>query len=142
MKNNLLTSFLMALGLFLVSGPIFAHHGDAGRYAETVTTVTGTVVEFQFINPHAMIFIDVKDENGKVERWQGELGGPNTLSRGFGWTKNTLKPGDKITMIGRRLKNGSNYIGLNEMSKVIATDSGKELFHGGGGGGAPQQAPY
>jgi hypothetical protein len=107
---------------------LLAHHGDAGRYEDTLTLLNGTVVELQFINPHSMIVIDVLDEAGKPVRWRAELVAPTGLIRQFGWNKNTLKPGDKITVIGRRVKSGSPYINLTEMAKIVLTDSGKELF--------------
>jgi hypothetical protein len=61
-------------------------------------------------------------------KWRAELGSANALVKQFGWTKNTLKPGDKITVIGRRVKGGSPYINLTEMAKVVLTSSGKEIF--------------
>src|SRR3989304_10333541 len=105
MKCKLLMLMVVAVG-FWVSIPAVAHHGDAGRYDETLVTVNGSVVELQMINPHSIIVLDVPDTNGKVTRWQAEMGGPNALARGFGWTRNTLKPGDKITLMGRRGKEG------------------------------------
>jgi hypothetical protein len=111
-----------------MSVPVFAHHGDAGRYDENVVTLNGTVVELQMINPHSIVVIDVPDAGGKVTRWQAELGGPNALSRGFGWTRNTLKPGDKVTLMGRRVKSGAPYMNLTERAVVYLTDSKKLLF--------------
>jgi hypothetical protein len=108
---------------------LLAHHGDAGRYEETLTLLTGSVVELQFTNPHSIIVMDVTDEAGKTVRWRAELGGPTALIRQFGWNKTTLKPGDKITVIGRRVKSGSPYINLTEMAKIVMTESGKEIFH-------------
>ena len=110
---------------------LLAHHGDAGRYEENLTLLTGSVVEMQFTNPHSIIVMDVADEAGKVVRWRAELGGPAGLIRQFGWTKTTLKPGDKITVIGRRVKSGSPYINLTEMAKIVMADSGKEIFKTG-----------
>src|SRR5688572_13210193 len=104
------------------------HHGDAGRYEESLTLLNGKVVEVQFINPHSIIVFDVTNESGKAVRWRGELGAPNTLSREFGWTKSTLKAGDKIILIGRRLKNGSPYLNLTETAKIVMTEGGKEIF--------------
>ena len=80
------------------------------------------------INPHSIIVLDVPDASGKVTRWQAEMGGPNALARGFGWTKNTLKPGDKITVIGRRVKSGAPYMNLTERAVIYMTDSKKLLF--------------
>jgi len=119
MMTNLLLSLVMLL----------AHHGDAGRYEEGLTLLTGTVVELQFINPHSLIVMDVTDDGGKPVRWRAELGGPAGLIKQFGWNKTTLKPGDKITVIGRRVKSGSPYINLTEMAKIVMADTGKEIFH-------------
>jgi Family of unknown function (DUF6152) len=119
MMTNLLLSVVILL----------AHHGDAGRYEDNLTLLTGTVVELQFINPHSIIVLDVADKDGTPVRWRGELGGPANLIKQFGWNKTTLKPGDKITVIGRRVKSGAPYINLTEMAKIVMADSGKEIFH-------------
>jgi hypothetical protein len=121
-----------AVGLALgFSVPAFAHHGDAGRYDESLVTLNGSVVELQMINPHSIIVLDVPETGGKKTRWQAEMGGPNALARGFGWTKNTLKPGDKITLIGRRVRSGAPYMNLTERAVVYMTDSKKLLFRTG-----------
>jgi len=114
--------------LVLIGGTAFAHHGDAGRYEETLTTVSGTVIELQLINPHSFIVLDVKDAGGRSLRWRGELGSPAVL-KGWCWTNTTLKAGNKITMRGRRLKNGQPFMTLSEQARVIDA-SGKELFRG------------
>src|SRR5436190_4653571 len=108
MKKILLCALSVAVGLLVMSGPVWAHHGDADRYIEDVVTITGTVVQVQFVNPHALIVFDV-NEGGKMTRWQAELGGPQQLARQFGWTNRTLKAGDKITLTGRRAKSGAPY---------------------------------
>jgi hypothetical protein len=126
-KLMLLVAVAVALGL---SAPVFAHHGDAGRYDEALVTLNGSIVELQMINPHSIIVIDVP-EAGKTTRWQAEMGGPNALARGFGWTKNTLKPGDKVTLVGRRVKSGAPYMNLTERAVVYMTDSKKLLFRTG-----------
>src|SRR5687768_12423704 len=102
----MIEKFLVIASLLLV------HHGDAGRYEDNLILLNGTVVEMQFINPHSIIVFDVAGDGGKSMRWRGELGAPNTLSRQFGWTKSTLKAGDKIKLIGRPLKGGSPYLNL------------------------------
>ena len=123
-KLVLVLAVAVALGFSL---PVFAHHGDAGRYDEALVTLNGSVVELQMINPHSIIVVDVA-EGGKTTRWQAEMGGPNALARGFGWTRNTLKPGDHITLIGRRVKSGAPYMNLTERAVVYLTDSKKLLF--------------
>jgi hypothetical protein len=119
-----------AVVLSAVAAPLWAHHGDAGRYDENLVTLNGSVVELQMINPHSIIVLDVA-EGGKTTRWQAEMGGPNALARGFGWTRNTLKPGDKITLIGRRVKSGAPYMNLTERAVVYQTESKKLLFRTG-----------
>jgi Family of unknown function (DUF6152) len=99
--------FVSAIAL-LPMGPAFAHHGAAGYEASQIT-VKGTIVEFDFINPHCQLFLDVTDDAGKVTKWDGEFTTPGTLRR-RGWTKEMFKPGDQITLIGNRAKNGGNLI--------------------------------
>ena len=106
-----------------------AHHGDAGRYTETVKTVTGTVVEFQFINPHSLLTIEVIDENGENVEWHGELGPPNSLENRWGWDRNTFQVGDVITMTGRSLRNGGPYMTLSEKSRLLDAE-GNEIYVG------------
>src|SRR5437868_11726894 len=84
---------LMLLGM--TAGLVFAHHGDAGRYEDTLIVLTGTVVDLQLVDPHSIIVFDVTDEKGAQVRWQAELNGKAGLAKAFGWTKNTVKPGDK-----------------------------------------------
>jgi len=119
---------LVAAGLFLAAFPLLAHHGDAGRYEENVVVLTGTVVEVQLVDPHSIIVLDIPDAKGQPVRWQAELGGRNALAKNFGWNKNTLKYGDKLTITGRRVKSGAPYINLTEKANVVLTDSGKEIF--------------
>jgi len=119
---------LVAAGLFLAAFPLLAHHGDAGRYEENVVVLTGTVVEVQLVDPHSIIVLDIPDTKGQPVRWQAELGGRNALAKNFGWNKNTLKYGDKLTITGRRVKSGAPYINLTEKANVVLTDSGKEIF--------------
>ena len=128
MKSKTWISVAVALILSAVAAPLWAHHGDAGRYDEALVTLNGSIVELQMINPHSIIVLDVPEAGGKMTRWQAEMGGPNALSRGFGWTRNTLKPGDKVTLIGRRVKSGAPYMNLTERAVVYMTDSKKLLF--------------
>ena len=127
MKNRLSASLLVSLAALLFAGPALAHHGFAGRYDEDhPVTVTGTVVELQFINPHALIIFDVKDAKGVTTRWQAELGSANIMNR-EGWTRTTLKAGDKVTIVRPQNKNGSGDMNLSHESKITLTDSGKVL---------------
>jgi uncharacterized protein DUF6152 len=92
--------------MMMSSGLLFAHHGDSGRYEDTLTTVTGTVADIVLVNPHSTLVLDVKDESGKVVRWRGELGSAVAL-RDWCWGPDIIKTGDTVSMKGRRLKNGS-----------------------------------
>ena len=73
-------------GLVFLAGPVFAHHGSAGEDTTKVVTVKGTVTDFQYINPHTQIYVDVKDENGNVQNWNGELSNTLVLHRA-GWNQ-------------------------------------------------------
>jgi Family of unknown function (DUF6152) len=122
MKNKLLAFLVAIAGLLLVSSPVFAHHGRSNYDVAQTVTLKGIVTEFEWQNPHALIHFDVTDENGKAEKWVAETNSPNTLSR-QGWSKNTVKTGDQITLVGHRVKGGANYINF---SKIIFAD-GREL---------------
>jgi hypothetical protein len=119
---------LISLGILLfLSGPVFAHHGSAAYDMSKSVTVTGTITDFQFVNPHVLISMDVKDQaTGKVEKWEGELTSPNHLARA-GWTKSTLKPGDQVTLIGGPAKSGSPTMWIRKIMK-----DGQEVSLGGG----------
>ncbi len=127
MTNKFLMLFLVT-GLLLQASPFLAHHGDAGRYETNTITMTGTVVEVQLVDPHAILILDVPDEKGQVVKWQAELGGRSVLTKQYGWNKNTLKFGDKVTITGRRVKSGAPYINLTDRASIVLTDSGKEIF--------------
>src|SRR5437588_12066140 len=88
MKCKALILSTIAAGLWFVI-PAFAHHGDAGRYEDNLTILTGTVVDLQLVVPHSIIVLDVTDEDGKVVRWQAEMGARPQMVRDFGWTKDT-----------------------------------------------------
>ncbi len=121
MKKWVLTLVMIFAGLS-VSAPLRAHHGETNYDTEKMTTVKGIVTEFQFINPHVQVFMDVKNDKGEIEKWSAEARSPTMLVRVGGWDKNTLKPGDVITMIGFRAKNGANILRL----KKIVLANGEE----------------
>ena len=123
MKSRVFTFFALVLGLFAASTPLFAHHGASAYDTKKLTTLRGTVTDFQFMNPHSELFLDVKDaSSGKVEKWSAEAASMTTMSR-LGWSRNLFKPGDQITIVGNRAKNGSPTMRL---SKVVLAN-GKEF---------------
>ena len=124
MKTRLVT--FLAIAVLAVTGTAFAHHGAAAYDMGKAVTVKGTVSDFQFINPHVLITIDVKGDDGVVQKWQGELTSPNHLARA-GWTKSTIKIGDTITLMGAGAKSGSSTIWIRK----IVGSNGEEIKLGG-----------
>jgi hypothetical protein len=124
--RRFLSSFVLAAGVLLISVPLSAHHGQAGYNTTESVTVSGTVSEFQFVNPHSIVGLDVKDDKGETQAWQGELTSPNHLIRA-GWTATTLKAGDQVTMAGFRAKSGANSMWITKISV-----NGQELKMGQG----------
>jgi hypothetical protein len=120
---------LVLAGLLLVCVPLFApaHHGT-GTYDSTKSvTLSGTVTEFAFTNPHAALYFDVKDAQGKIVNWAIEMNSPGVLSRA-GWTKRTFKAGDQITITVRPAKAGTPVGLINRSQPVIV--NGKQVLSG------------
>ena len=113
---------LVAVVLLLFSVPIFAHHGAASYDISKMTTLKGTVTDVRWMNPHAEVDINVNDAAGKAEKYIVESVSPLGLSR-LGWTKDSIKPGDSITVTGNLSKNGTHILRL----KKIVFPDGKEL---------------
>lgn len=113
MKKLVVSVCLMAV-LAITCSPIFAHHGTAAFDTTKTVTVTATMTDFQFINPHVQLYFDVKNDKGELEHWQGELTAPNKLARA-GWTKRTLKAGDQVTITGYLLKAGNHSIWIQKL---------------------------
>ena len=127
MKTRLLRIGSLVVCLLGVSGPAFAHHAWHGYDMANMTTVKGTVTQFDWGNPHVWISLEVKDDKGSIEKWNA--GGPSpSRMAGTGWDKGTLKPGDQITAIGHRIGDGTYSLRL---VKVVLSD-GRELICYGG----------
>src|SRR5580693_2710255 len=127
MKNRREILIGVAAFVLLGSSVAFAHHGTANYDTNKLITVKGSVTGFQFINPHVIIALDVKDDKGVIVNWQGELTSPNRLTR-TGWTKDSLKPGQVISLSGFPSKTGAPEIWIQ---KVMLAD-GSELKTDGG----------
>ena len=110
-------SFVAVIAL-MIALPLFAHHGNAAYETTKTVMVRGTITDFEFINPHVMVFFEAKNDKGEIEKWQGELTSPNHLMR-TGWTKGTLKPGDRVTFSGLRAKSGASTLWI---TKIVAAD--------------------
>lgn len=122
MKSGALCLTIL-VSMLLNAPPILAHHGETNYDTEKLITVKATVTNFQFINPHVQIFLDVKNNKEETEKWICEARSPAMLVRNGGWDKSTLKPGDVITAIGFRARNGTNILRLK---KIVLAD-GREL---------------
>ena len=131
MKIN--SSLFLAAGLgLMLAVPVFAHHSFAAQYdRDKPVTLVGPVTKIDWINPHARFFVDVKDANGKVVNWEVELAAPAMLMR-RGWTRNSLKLGESVTVNAFLAKDGSN---LANASTVTLVD-GRKVFAGSSGGDA------
>lgn len=105
MKNKRGVVLSLVIGTALVTGPLWAHHSDAVYDMTRLTTIRGTITEHQFVNPHQIILMKVKDAKGKVTPWM--LVGANVRSiRADGWTQDTLKPGDEVLVTGFAYRDG------------------------------------
>jgi len=122
MRNHLLVFPTTAVLLLLsFAGAAYAHHANASFDMTNSATVKGTVTGFDWTNPHAYIYLDVKGKDA-VEKWSVEMGSIGMLARA-GWRRDTVKPGDEITVIGNRAKDGKTFLRLSKL--VFA--NGQEL---------------
>jgi hypothetical protein len=123
-----LASPLSLLALLLSARALPAHHGNSA-YDETARLpIEGTVTEFIWVNPHSQIYLDVRDSSGKVVNWGVETNSPGILGRA-GWTRRSLKPGDKITIVVCPAKNGQPvaYAGSGDPGTKVIFAGGREL---------------
>ncbi len=131
MKRPMLVVPLIAFLAAAVPGS--AHHSFAAEYdANKPITLHGVVTAVEWMNPHARFYVDVKDDSGKVTNWEFELGSPNALMRA-GWTRNSLKKGDEVTVRGSLAKDGSKLVNAN---RVTLAD-GKAVLSGVSSGESP-----
>ena len=118
-------ALLVGTGLLLTAQRLVAHHAFAAEFdADKPVTLTGAVTKIDWTNPHAWFYIDVKDETGKVTNWGLEMGSPNSLMRA-GWSRNSMKLGDIVTVEASRAKKLSNVANARV---VILKNTGQRLF--------------
>ena len=142
MKSRYLAVMVAASGLLAATLPLTAHHSFAAEYdSNQPITLKGTVKELKWTNPHAYVYVNVKDESGKTVTWALETLSPNALQRS-GWTRDSLKPGEAVTVEAykakdpRPLKDGS----LHGNGRSFTLASGKRVLSGVPDDGGPQSA--
>jgi Family of unknown function (DUF6152) len=108
---------LATAGLLLAALPVLAHHSFKAEYDESKPiTLKGTVTKITWNNPHVMMYLDVKDDTGKLANWQLELASPNGLLS-QGWKVDSLKPGDQVSATGFRARDGSNMANIRKVTR-------------------------
>jgi len=121
MKTQL--ALIVGAALLVLTASAYAHHPFSAEYDWTKpVTLTGTVSKIEWTNPHAVLYVDAKDENGQTKQWALELGSPSALTRA-GWTKDTLKKGDQVTVDAWRAKNKDDKANV----KSVKLSNGREL---------------
>ena len=124
-------ALLMLTLIGAASGPALAHHQFASEFDATKrVTLTGKVVKMAWVNPHAWLYIEVTEPDGKVVPWALEFGIPRTLIR-QGWRKEDLPPGATVTIDGFLAKNGSKTANASK----VTLEGGRVLFAGSSYGG-------
>jgi Family of unknown function (DUF6152) len=123
---------VMALGLTLTGIPTFAHHSVSAEFdLSKRISLEGRVTKIEWMNPHVYLYVDVSTD-GKTFNWACETAGPNTLTR-QGWSRSSLKIGDRIMVVGYKARDGSNVASARE----ITLANGRKVFVGSPYDGAP-----
>ena len=124
MRTERVIIAMVGVGL-LTAVPVQAHHAFAAEFdANKPVNMKGTVTKIEWANPHTYFYVDITDPDGKVVNWGMEMGSPNGLMR-QGWTRNTLKVGDVVTVEGSQAKDGSH---VGNARVVVLAATGKRLF--------------
>ena len=115
---------LFTLGLFLFTAQAAAHHAFSSVFDPAQQfNIEGTVTNVEWMNPHTWFYVDVSNASGEVENWGFEMGSPNTLAR-RGWSRESLKAGDEVIVVGWRARDGSTR---GAVASVTLAD-GQQLF--------------
>jgi hypothetical protein len=122
MNLKLTASIVLIAGVLAICAPAWPHHGNSAYDEAHWITISGTVTEFVWANPHCQIFLDVKDDKGAVVNWAIESQSPGILRRN-NWTRTSVKAGDQITITLAPAKNGApvGFSG-NQTGKVVFAD--------------------
>lgn len=125
MKNRAFAMLAVSMGVFAATIPLMAHHSFAAEYdANKKVVLKGVVTKVEWMNPHAYFYMDVRDEaTDKINNWAFEMGPPRLLEK-QGWTKNTMKEGDEVTVNATLAKDGNKQ---GNAQTVTMTNTGKRL---------------
>jgi len=110
------------VSVLIFSSASWAHHAARQVYEGKSVTLMGVVTDYEWANPHSVLSVAVKDENGKVEQWHAEILPPSEMLRA-GWTKESVKPGDEVTLTGRPGKYAQHILWL----QYLVTPDGRKL---------------
>jgi hypothetical protein len=114
-------NLLAAAGILVSVLPALAHHSFAAEYdSKNKVELKGVVTKFEWTNPHAHFYIDVKVADGKVEHWNMELASPNMMTRN-GWTRHSLQEGDQVTVVASKAKDGTTTGSADTIMKSDGT---------------------
>lgn len=140
MPNKVFAVLSATIVLLVVSGPISAHHSDSMYDEEHFVSLTGTVNRFEFVNPHVLIHLDVKDDKGNLVTWTTLGGPPNRMAKGSGWTSKTFRQGEELTIVGfpfrdgrpgmlfqKILRAGGEDVRISETVTAFSSRLGKEI---------------
>jgi Family of unknown function (DUF6152) len=129
MRHTTLIAGAACFGLLMAALPAAAHHAFIAEFdANKRVKVTGTITKLEWTNPHAWLYVDVKDASGKVINWSFEMGSPNVLIR-QGWRRTALKDGDTVAVEGYAAKDGSNVAN----ARSVTMPDGRKVFTGSPG---------
>lgn len=130
MRTGFAVKLAAAAAVAFLSIPSHAHHGAAAYDGSQTVTVSGEVSDFQFVNPHVLIYAEVANADGSVTEWAGELTSPNRLARAINsnvrWHKDILKPGEQVSLTGNPARNGAPFLRLLK----VVDGSGRVLLGG------------
>ena len=114
---------LLATGV-LTMMPVYGHHAFQSEFDwKKPTTLLGSITKVDWVNPHAQVTVDAKDDHGVAGTWTVEMGNPTTLTR-YGWTQNLMKVGDKVSIDGWMAKDGNKRVN----AKSVTLSDGRERF--------------
>ena len=122
MRARVLALAVAVFTLLAVCSPASAHHNPKPMYEKASIMLMGTITEYEWANPHSIISIAVKNQSGSVDEWHAEFLPPSELTRA-GWTKESLKPGDQVTMTGLPGKHAQHILWLQS----LVTPDGRKL---------------